>query len=80
MKYKHETVIKEGFGAFSRPYLLVHVPESEEIAGSGTRPIKECYRLVYTIGGVRNSRAYKTLAEARVEFERVTVPIVAIDA
>jgi hypothetical protein len=80
MKYKHETVIKEGSGAFSRPYLLVHVPECDEIAGSGIRHVKECYRLVYTIGGVRNSRAYKTLEEAQTEFERVTTPIVAIEA
>ena len=80
MLYKHETLIAQGVGAFNRPYLLAHVPDYEEIAGAGTRHVKECYRLVYTIGGVRNSRAYKTLEEARQEFERVTIPIVAIEA
>jgi len=79
MKYNHETILQQGFGAFNRPYLLVHVAECEEIAGSGTRHIKECYRLVYTVGGVRNSRAYKTLDEATIEFERVTTPIIAIE-
>ena len=79
MLYKHETLIAQGAGAFNRPYLLAHVPDYEEIAGAGTRHVKECYRLVYTIGGVRNSRAYKTLEEARQEFERVTIPIVAIE-
>jgi len=80
MKYSHETIIKKAFGAFNRPYLLVHVPECEEIAGSGMRHIQECYRLVYTVGGARNSRAYKTFDEAQSEFERVTTPIIAIEA
>lgn len=79
MKYAHENLIEKGFGAFSRPYLLVHVPECDEIAGSGMRHVNECYRLVYQIQGVRHSRAYKTLDEAKTEFLRVTTPIYAVE-
>lgn len=44
MLYPHETIIKEAFGAWGKPYFLVHVPECDEVAGSGTRHVKECWR------------------------------------
>ena len=80
MKQNHEILIDAGYDAFDRCYVLAHVPECNEIAGSGMRHIKECWRLIFSVGGVRHSRAYKTLDEARQEFERVTIPIVAVEA
>ena len=74
--YKHETVIEQSAGAFGKPYALVHVPECEEIAGSGTRHVKECYRVVHTFDKNRHSKAFKTFAEARAEFHQWTQPIV----
>jgi hypothetical protein len=74
--YKHESIITKETGAFGKPYILVFVPECEEVAGSGTRKIKECYRVVSTISGNRHSKAYKTLAEAQAELDRWTKPII----
>lgn len=74
--YKHETIIEQASGAFGKPYALVHVPDCEEIAGSGTRHVEECFRVVHTFDGDRHSKAFKTLPEARAEFERWTKPII----
>lgn len=76
MLYKHETLIKEASGAFGKRYLLAHVPECDEIAGSGTRHIIECWRVVYMFDGNRHSKAFKTLDEAQSYFERWTTPII----
>lgn len=80
MLYAHETLLAEGAGAFNRRILLAHVPDCEEIAGSGTRQIKECYRVISMVCGVRHSQAYRTLDEAKAVFERFTTPIVEIPA
>lgn len=77
MIYSHEKLIEKGQGAFGKEYNLVHVPDCEEVAGAGIRQIKECYRVVYTIGGTRHSKAYKTLDEAQKTFDSITKPILA---
>lgn len=74
--YAHEKIIAKASGAFGRPYVLVYVPECEEVAGSGKRYIKECYRVVHRFDGNRHSVAFKTLAEAQAEFDRLTMPII----
>ena len=76
----NETLIEKANGAFGRPYYLLSVAAAEVPAGAGTRWQNECYRVAYTIQGVRNSRAFKSYAEAKADFDRVTMPIVAIDA
>lgn len=75
MLYTHETIIKEAFGAWGKPYFLVHVPECNEVAGSGTRHTTECFRVVHMFDGKRHSRAFKTLSEAQAELDRWTQPI-----
>ncbi len=74
--YQHEKVICRATGAFGKPYALVYVPECDEIAGSGTRHVNECYRVVHTFDGNRHSNAFKTLAEAQAAFDKWTKPIV----
>lgn len=73
--YSHETVIQKRQGVFGKQYAIVHVPECEEVAGSGTRHIKECYRVVYMFDGNRHSKAFKTLKEAQKEIDAYTNPI-----
>jgi hypothetical protein len=80
MLYKNETLIKEAQGAFGKPYLLAHVAAGEEIAGSGTRYVNECFRVIHKFDGNRHSKAFKTLEEAQNEFDRWTAPIIAITA
>ena len=75
--YKHETVLKEAQGAFGKRYNLVHAPECDEVAGSGTRHIKECWRVVYMFDGNRHSKAFATLEAAQNELDTWTMPIVA---
>jgi hypothetical protein len=74
--YKNETIIKTAFSAFGKPYILAHVAAGEEIAGSGTRYVNECYRVIHMFDGNRHSKAFKTLAEAVAEFEQWTKPII----
>lgn len=76
--YKHETIIKKASGAFGKKYALVHVPECDEVAGSGTRHIKECWRVVYMFDGNRHSKAFSTLEQAEKEIDQWTVPIIGI--
>lgn len=80
MLYKHETLLKEAYGAFGKKYCLAYVPECDEIAGSGTRHIKECWRVIYKFDGNRHSKAFATLEQAQAEFEQWTMPIVAMEA
>lgn len=80
MLYTHETLLKEGTGAFGNKYNLAHVPECNEIAGSGMRHIKECYRVIYMFDGNRHSKAFKTLSEAETYFNAWTKPIVEVKA
>ena len=66
----HETVLKNGYGAFSRPFELRHVSEGYEIAGSAMRHVNECWRVVsYDRDGTRRSKAFKTEAEATADFD-----------
>lgn len=77
----NETIIENAAGAFGRPYYLLAVAEAIVPAGSGMRKDNECYRVASKDrDGTRHSRAYKSYAEAKAEFDRVTTPIVAIDA
>ena len=81
MLRSNETLIAKGFGAFKRPMFLAHVAEGIEVAGAGTRHQHECYRVIsIDRDGTRHGRAFKTLEEAKADFERWTTPIVAIDA
>lgn len=80
MLYTHETLIKEATGAFGKLYALVHVPECDEVAGSGTRHIKECWRVVYMFDGNRHSKAFATLEAAQAEIDTWTMPIVGVPA
>lgn len=73
--YNHETILKTAFGAFSKPYVLVHVPKCKEIAGAGVRDIPECYRVIHMFDGNRHSKAFKTLEQAQAEFDTWTKPI-----
>ncbi len=63
--YNHETLIQRGYGAFGKEYILAHVPECDEVAGSGARHIQECYRVIHQFDGNRHSRAFKTLDQAQ---------------
>lgn len=76
MLYKNETLIAEAQGAFGKPYYLAHVAEGEEIAGSGTRHVKECWRVIHKFDGNRHSKAFAKLEEAQAELDRWTKPIV----
>ena len=77
----NETLIEYAAGAFGRPYYLLAVAEAIVPAGAGTRYQNECYRVMSTDrDGTRHSRAYKSYVEAKAEFDRVTMPIVATDA
>lgn len=81
MIYANEKLLNKAHGAWQRRYFLLHVLPGEEPAGSRTRYQHECYRVMsLDRDGTRHSRAYKTLDEARIEFERVTTPIYAIEA
>jgi hypothetical protein len=76
MLYPNETLIKQAQGAFGKPYYLAHVTTGTEIAGSGTREVKECYRVIYKFDGNRHSKAFNTQEEALAEFNRWTQPII----
>jgi hypothetical protein len=76
MLYKHETLVREATGAFGKLYALVHVPECDEIAGSGARHVMECYRVVYMFDGNRHSKEFKTQEEAENEINTWTKLIV----
>lgn len=76
MLYKNETLISHGYGAWGKQYWLAHVAAGEEIAGSGTRHVEECYRVIWVFDGNRHSRAYKSLADAQAYFNSYTQPIV----
>lgn len=77
----NETILEQANGAFSRPYYLLAVSEAIVVAGSGMRKDNECYRVASKDrDGTRHSRAYKSYTEAKTEFDRVTMPIVAVDA
>lgn len=73
--YKNETILETSCSAFGKPYILAHVAAGEEIAGSGTRQVKECFRVIHMFDGNRHSKAFKTLVEAKSYFDRWTNPI-----
>ena len=79
MLYNHETLIKEATGAFGKRFALVHVPECDEVAGSGTRHIKDCWRVVHMFDGNRHSKAFATLEQAQNELDAWTKPIIAVE-
>jgi hypothetical protein len=81
MILKSETLLDKAFGAWQRPYFLLHVSPGIVPAGAGARYQNECYRVMsLNRDGTRHSTAYKTLDEARSVFESVTTPICAIEA
>jgi hypothetical protein len=75
MLYNHETEITRGYGVFNRLMILAHVPDCEEVAGSGMRHIKECWRIVQSVQGVRHSQAFTTESQARDYLAQYTTPI-----
>jgi hypothetical protein len=77
----NETILAKAYGAWNRPFFLLHVAEGIEVAGSGTRFQHECYRVMsLDRDGTRHSKAFRVLEDAKADFERWTTPIVAIDA
>lgn len=75
MLYKHETEIKRGTAAFGKEWILCSVPDCIELAGAGIREQKACYRIVYQFEGVRHSKAFKALEEAKEYFNKYTKEI-----
>lgn len=81
MFYKTETILDKRPATFGRTLYLAHVAAGEEIAGSGTRKVEECYRVISLHPThPRRSEAFRTLAEAQQRFECLTTPIVEIPA
>jgi hypothetical protein len=81
MLMKNEILIEQGYGAFNRHFVLVHVLPAIVPAGSGTRYQNECYA-VYSrnSNGSRSGQQFKTFEEAENTFKRYTTPIVEISA
>lgn len=70
------TVLATGIGAFNRPYRLIHTTAGYGLAGSCARHTGEAWGVIATNrDGTTSGQWYKTEAEARAHFERVTTPI-----
>lgn len=75
MLYNHEILLDKGVMAFGKEFFLAYVPECEELAGSGTRKVKECFRVIWKFDGNRHSKAFLNFQEARAYFDAYTKPI-----
>lgn len=74
----HEKLLDTREGAFGRKkYLIEVMPCDNEPAGSGVRVVPHMFRAASDIAGCRHSKAFKTLEDAKTEFERLTTPIIA---
>lgn len=73
------TVLAKATGAFKRPYELIHKTAGYEIAGSCLRLTGEAWgSLSYDRNGTTHGQWFKTLAEARAQFEQFTTPVIEV--
>lgn len=77
-----KTILATGTGAFGRRYELAHKTAGYELAGSCLRyQAIECFgSLSYDRNGIGHGQWFKTLEEARSNFERFTTPIVEVQS
>lgn len=67
------TTLASGIGKYGSKWSLVHRTAGYECAGSCARYTKECWSVDYERrDGITGGQSYKTEAEARAHFERVT--------